>query len=155
MKRTLPALAFLILLAGCGIPPAPPASPLGAAIARIPNTVTRSTTYTTAPCPNRPTSCYSVDTRTVYIDPTLPAVHLDYMVAHETGHAYYYQRMSTAEQTAADVAMVGYGFTGDPQEGWADCAAAVWGEPAGPGYGRGYWACPAPAVVYAASVIRP
>lgn len=157
MKRSVLALAFLVLLAGCGpaLSAAPQASSLGAAIARIPNTVTRTTTYTTAPCPNRPTSCYSVDTRTVYIDPTLPGVHLDYMVAHETGHAYYYQRMTTQEQAAADAAMVDYGFAGDPQEGFADCAAAVWGEPAGPGTGRGYWACPAAAVAYAASMIRP
>lgn len=74
-------------------------------------------TITLGTCATNPVGCYDYPSRTVILD---PAQITPYVLAHELGHAVYFERLTPAErrELAVDDAEV------REEEAWADTYAA-------------------------------
>jgi hypothetical protein len=73
---------------------------------------------------------------------------IQYVIPHETAHAFYFQVLTDAERATVD-STLGVPAGVAPKEGFADCVAKLWGSPAL----YAYWDCPAEALAYVQSVV--
>jgi hypothetical protein len=123
------------------------------AINDIPNPVKYQVTYHDNDDPQNPGrwGVYEPSQHAVYIGASAHAAGLPtvrYTVAHETGHAYYWQVFDDGQRFNVAVTMALLGAA-NPEEGFADCVSVLWNM----GAVYEYWRCPDLALAYVRSVV--